>query len=175
MTYLKTRQKELIESLTEIADKLCESYGDCTVCPFNGYASCPFVQAHAVQNDISDMEEEPTYEDLPIDLDDEPKCADGCIYGWNSRECKTCDYKDDDYRCDSCGHPYQNDCFKKSDDDCPYGLGECCEDNLATNVGRICFDHNLPTNFAMAIIEIIQKERDRNEYLHLYREHFPAE
>ena len=150
MTYLNTRQKELIDSFAKIADKLCDSYGDCNVCPFNGYASCPFVQAHAVQNDISDMEEEPTYEELPIDIDDE-------------------------YRCDSCGHPYQNDCFKKSDDDCPYGLGECCEDNLATNVGRICFDHNLPTNFAMAIIEIIQKERDRNEYLHLYREHITAE
>lgn len=150
MVYLNTRQKELIESLTEIADKLCDSYGDCNVCPFNSFASCPFVQAHSVQNDISDMEEEPTYEELPIDLDD-------------------------DNHCDMCCHPISNGCGKREESDCPYDLGECCEDNLATNVGRICFEHNLPTNFAMAIIEIIQKERDRNEYLHLYRKHFPAE
>lgn len=151
MTYLNTRQKELIESLTEIADKLCDSYGDCNVCPFNGFASCPFVQAHAVQNDISDMEEEPTYEELPIDLDD-------------------------DHHCDECYKPVFNECLTdKYNEDCPYDLGECCEDNLATNVGRICFEHNLPTNFAMAIIEIIQKERDRNEYLHLYRKHIEAE
>ena len=150
MTYLNTRQKELIESLTEIADKLCDSYEDCNVCPFNGYASCPFVQAHAVQNDISDMEEEPTYEELPIDLDD-------------------------DYHCDECCRPIFNGCDKREESECPYGLGECCDDNLATNVGRICFDHNVPQNVAMAIIEIIQKERDRNEYLHIYGEHLPFE
>lgn len=151
MTYLNTRQKELIDSFAKIADKLCDSYEDCNVCPFNGYASCPFVQAHAVQNDISEMEEEPTYEDLPIDLDD-------------------------DYQCDECCKPVFNECLTdKYNDDCPYDLGECCEDNLATNVGRICFDHNVPQNVAMALIEIIKKERDRNEYLHLYRKHFPAE
>ena len=151
MTYLNTRQKELIDSFAKIVDKLCDSYGDCNVCPFHGYASCPIEQAHAVQNDISDMEEEPTYEDLPIDLDD-------------------------DYHCDECYKPVFNECLTdKYNDDCPYDLGECCEDNLATNVGRICFEHNLPTNFAMALIEIIKKERDRNEYLHLYRKHFPAE
>lgn len=150
MTYLNTRQKELIESFVKIADELCDSYEDCNVCPFNGFASCPFVQAHATQNDISDMEEEPTYEQLPIDLDD-------------------------DYHCDMCCHPISNGCGLKDESDCPYGLGECCDDNLATNVGRICFDHNIPTNFAMAIIEIIQKERDRNEYLHIYREHIPFE
>lgn len=151
LTYLDTRQKELIDSFAKIADKLCDSYEDCNVCPFNGYASCPFVQAHAVQNDISDMEEEPTYEDLPIDLDD-------------------------DNHCDECCKPVFNECLTdKYNDDCPYGLGECCEDNLATNVGRICFEHNVSTNVAMALIEIIKKERDRNEYLHLYRKHIEVE
>ena len=152
MTYLNTRQKELIDSFAKIADKLCDSYGDCDVCPFHGFVSCPFVQAHAVQNDISEMEEEPTYEELPIDLDD-------------------------DNHCDECCKPTMNGCYGRENlaDDCPYDLGECCEDNLATNVGRICFDHNVPQNVAMALIEIIKKERDRNEYLHLYRKHFPAE
>lgn len=155
LTYLNTRHKELIDTFAKIANKLCDSYEDCNACPFHGYASCPCEQAHAVQavqNDISDMEEEPSYEDLPIDLDD-------------------------DNHCDECCKPTMNGCYGRGNlaDDCPYDLGECCEDNLATNVGRICFEHNVSTNVAMALIEIIKKERDRNEYLRIYRKHIEAE
>lgn len=166
MTYLNTRQKELFREFANMADKVCNLFYDCKDCPFSEYPICPCVAIH---------------EKEPSRLDDEPKCADGCIYGWNSLECKTCDYKDedlpidldDDNHCDECYKPVFNECLTdKYNDDCPYGLGECCDDNLATNVGRICFDHNIPTNFAMAIIEIIQKERDRNEYLRMFGKRF---
>ena len=144
MTYLNTIQRQLIEQFIEMADKVCDSFTDCNDCPFNGFASCPYVQVHDAESDIDFSA------DLPIDLDD-------------------------DYHCDECDRPIFNGCGLKDESDCPYGLGECCDDNLATNVGRICFDHNVPQNVAMAIIEIIQKERDRNEYLHIYREHIPFE
>lgn len=146
MNHLNTRQKELIESLTEIADKLCDSYGDCNVCPFNGYASCPFVQAHAVQNDISDMEEEPTYEDLPIDLDD-------CV-------------------CDSCDKPRKWGCYNMDECKEDYPFGECCADNLEDNVGRICFENSLPSKLAKDLIGLIKKERERNESLYVHRKYF---
>lgn len=145
MKYLNTAQRRLLEQFIEMADKVCDSFTDCNDCPFNGFASCPYVQVHDAETDIDFSA------DLPIDLDD-------------------------DNHCDECYKPVFNECLTdKYNDDCPYDLGECCEDNLATNVGRICFEHNVSTNVAMAIIEIIQKERDRNEYLHLYRKHFPAE
>lgn len=143
MTYLNTAQRQLIEQFIEMADKVCDSFTDCNDCPFNGFASCPYVQVHDAESDIDFSA------DLPIDIDD--------------------------YHCDECCHPIFNGCDNKDESDCPYGLGECCDDNLATNVGRICFDHNVPQNVAMALIEIIKKERDRNEYLHIYRQHIPFE
>lgn len=150
-----TKQDELIMQMYDTLNTICNYHDlECHGCPFNG-ETCLADPLRSVATQIRYKElrekKEPTYEELPIDLDD-------------------------DYHCDECYKPVFNECLTdKYNDDCPYDLGECCEDNLATNVGRICFEHNVPTNFAMAIIEIIQKERDRNEYLHLYRKHFPAE
>ena len=126
---------------------VCSYCGEQIPFPMSGWKPkyCPSCGAKMVS--VTELAD---YEDLPIDLDD-------------------------DYHCDMCCHPISNGCDKREESDCPYGLGECCDDNLAANVGRICFDHNVSTNVAMAIIEIIQKERDRNEYLHIYREHIPAE
>lgn len=154
--------KELKEKVTEIArlaHEICGRFSLCNECPLcmrtDEKNECTVKDMwYVLRNPRKDelvRIEEPTYEDLPIDLDD-------------------------DYHCDECYKPVFNECLTdKYNDDCPYDLGECCEDNLATNVGRICFEHNVSTNVAMALIEIIQKERDRNEYLHLYRKHFPAE
>lgn len=145
----RLKDEDRILKIAKLAEEICESVHCCKECPLDQKCfveSICDMAAEIKQN----REPEPTHKELPIDLDD-------------------------DYHCDECDRPAFNGCFDKSGDDCPYGLGECCEDNLATNVGRICFDHNIPTNFAMAIIEIIQKERDRNEYLHIYREHIPAE
>lgn len=155
----RAKVENKVIKIAKLADEICESIFACKDCPLSTHGYCAVEDACNVAVDIQKKrldekglfgEEEPTYEELPIDLDD-------------------------DYHCDMCCHPISNGCGLKDESDCPYGLGECCDDNLATNVGRICFDHNLPTNFAMALIEIIQKERDRNEYLHIYREHIPAE
>lgn len=148
----RAKVENRVLQIAKLADEICESIA-CDDCPFyKPSLYCMVEDVCDVAVDIQKKrEEEPTYEGLPIDLDD-------------------------DNHCDECYKPVFNECLTdKYNDDCPYGLGECCEDNLATNVGRICFDHNIPTNFAMAIIEIIQKERDRNEYLHIYRKHIPAE
>lgn len=177
---LRAKLENKIIKIARLADEICEEVEcDCWICPcyIEENNECATLKACDIAQDIQlrniKQAEEvekgvwikhepsgykvpidlvPTYEDLPIDLDD-------------------------DNHCDECCKPTMNGCYGRGNlaDDCPYDLGECCEDNLATNVGRICFEHNLPTNFAMAIIEIIQKERDRNEYLHLYRKHFPAE
>ena len=153
----KTRAKVENEVLkiAKLADEICESIYACKDCPLSIHGYCAVEDICNVAVDIqkkrnADITHIRSVEDLPIDLDD-------------------------DYHCDECCHPISNGCDKREDSECPYGLGECCDDNLATNVGRICFDHNVSTNVAMALIEIIQKERDRNEYLHIYREHIPAE
>ena len=147
----RAKVENRVLQIAKLADEICESVYCCVDCPLSS-GKCMVKDACDVAVDIQKKRaEEPTYEDLPIDLDD-------------------------DNHCDECYKPVFNECLTdKYNDDCPYDLGECCEDNLATNVGRICFEHNISTNVAMAIIEIIQKERDRNEYLHLYRKHFPAE
>lgn len=149
---LRAKVENKVIKMAKLADEICESVYACKDCPLSTNLYCMVEDACNVAVDIQKKrEEEPTYEELPIDLDD-------------------------DYHCDMCCKPVFNECLTdKYNDDCPYDLGECCEDNLATNVGRICFEHNVSTNVAMALIEIIKKERDRNEYLHLYRKHFPAE
>lgn len=144
----RAKVENRVLQIAKLADEICESVYACADCPLNAKYKCMMEDACNVAVDIQKKRAE---EDLPIDLDD-------------------------DNHCDECYKPVFNECLTdKYNDDCPYDLGECCEDNLATNVGRICFEHNVSTNVAMALIEIIQKERDRNEYLHLYRKHFPAE
>ena len=150
---LRAKVENKVIKIAKLADEICESIA-CDECPlYQTMGYCMVEDVCDIALDIQKKrEEEPTYEQLPIDLDD-------------------------DYHCDECCKPISNGCCYglKDESECPYGLGECCDDNLATNVGRICFDHNVPQNVATAIIEIIQKERDRNEYLHIYREHIPAE
>lgn len=145
----RAKVENRILQIAKLADEICESVYACEDCPLSTRLYCMVEDACNVAVDIQKKRAE---EELPIDLDD-------------------------DNHCDECCKPTMNGCYGRGNlaDDCPYDLGECCEDNLATNVGRICFEHNVPTNFAMALIEIIKKERDRNEYLHLYRKHFPAE
>ena len=162
----RAKVENRVLQIAKLADEICERVYSCDDCPLSICGKCVMENACNVAVDIQernrkqaeDIEKvvwekpkEPTYEELPIDLDD-------------------------DNHCDECYKPVFNECLTdKYNEDCPYDLGECCEDNLATNVGRICFEHNVSTNVAMALIEIIKKERDRNEYLHLYRKHFPAE
>lgn len=156
----RAKVENRVLQIAKLADEICESIYACIDCPLSVNGKCVAEDVCDIAVDIQKKrldekglfgEEEPTYEDLPIDLDD-------------------------DNHCDECYKPVFNECLTdKYNEDCPYDLGECCEDNLATNVGRICFEHNVSTNVAMALIEIIKKERDRNEYLHLYRKHFPAE
>ena len=91
--------------------------------------------------------EEPTYEELPIDLDD----------------CK----------CDDCDYPNRWDCFNTHECKEKYPIGECCADNLQDNVGRILFKYGIvDMKLAKAIIDIIDKERERNESLYVHRKYF---
>lgn len=170
---LRAKVENKVLNIAKLVDEICESVYACEDCPLSTYGNCAVEDVCNVAVDIREKRnEEATYirsvEDLPIDylpIDKEPTYEQLPID------------LDDDYHCDECCKPISNGCCYglKDESECPYGLGECCDDNLATNVGRICFDHNVPQNVAMAIIEIIQKERDRNEYLHIYREHIPAE
>lgn len=43
----------------------------------------------------------------------DPKCSDGCIFGWESDECPTCILNPNRHRCDTCKHvkePWFNQC-----------------------------------------------------------------
>jgi len=58
----------------------------------------------------------------------EPKCADGCLYGWNSVECATCMSNPGRHRCDTCKHetePWTNGCADCFD----YELWEAKDDS----------------------------------------------
>ena len=76
--------------------------------------------------------EEPTYEDLPIDLDDE--------------------------MCDTCEKPNKWGCCDTHECKEQYPFGECCMDNLQDNVGKILFKYGIvDMKLAKAIIDIIDK------------------
>lgn len=77
---------------------------------------------------------------------------------------------DADDGCDYCTTPLRKGC----DDSCkcPYPFGECCEDNLETNVAKILFDNDIPNpQLANALIQILKKERERYECMYLFGEH----
>lgn len=76
-----------------------------------------------------------------------------------------------DDHCDFCKHLERNKCGDL--DYCKENFSpfECCEDNLKKNVGEIAFKYDVPQNFAVAIIKIIEKERERNESMYVHREY----
>lgn len=95
-------------------------------------------------------EKEHAYEELPIDLD----------------ECE----------CDYCDKPNKWGCYNTNECREDYPIGECCADNLEDNVGKILFKHGvIDSKIAKALVEIIKKERDRNESLFVQREYFKGE
>ena len=74
-------------------------------------------------------------------------------------------------QCYYCKHPEKHKCKEKCDCVENYPPHECCEDNLKKNVGEICFKYNVPQNVAVAIIKILEKERERNECMYVHRQH----
>ena len=76
-----------------------------------------------------------------------------------------------DTHCDSCKFPKNHKC--EDLDYCPeqHPTLECCQDNLKKNVGELCFKYNVPQNVAVAIIKILEKERERNELMYVHREY----
>ena len=104
----------------------------------------------------------PTWEQLPIDLDD--------ITEKDYRY----DKENDEWRCDECIKPEINECIGDDKAECPYPIAECCCDNLRDNVAKICFENDLDTKVAKALIDIIQKERERNECMYIQREYFKS-
>lgn len=108
--------------------------------------------------------------------------------GWKPKYCPSCgakmvsvteldDYEDlqidlDDCVCDSCDKPGKRGCYNMDECKEDYPFGECCADNLEDNVGRICFENNLPSKLAKDLIGLIKKERERNESLYVHREYF---
>lgn len=147
----RAKVENKVLSIAKLADEICESVYPCEECPLFTYGNCAMEDACNVAVDIQEKRaEEPDYENLPIDLDDN--------------------------QCDGCSKPSHWGCYDKTDCKEDYPIGECCEDNLQENVGKILFKYGIvDTKLAKALIEIIQKERERNEYLHLYGEHFTAE
>lgn len=116
------------------------------------------IDEHTQNADAPSMKYAPTYEELPIDLDEEEE--DEVIL-----------FPEREYKCDSCIKPQKWSCLDRTDCKEDYPFGECCADNLEDNIGKICFDNNLPSKLAKDIISIIKKERERNECLYVHREY----
>ena len=76
-------------------------------------------------------------------------------------------FKDDE--CDTCHCPTMYGCQEKMDCTKEFPIGECCKDNLERNVGEICFHHGLSEVFAAVLVEVIGKERERNESVFVHR------
>ena len=76
-----------------------------------------------------------------------------------------------DNKCDYCNHRIKNKCDEVDTCKCNHPYFECCDDNLKKNVGEICFKYNVSQNTAVAIIKILEKERERNECLYVHREY----
>ena len=145
---LRAKVENKVLKIAKLADEICEIVYACEECPLSTYGNCALEDACNVAVDIQEKRaEEPTYEELPIDLDD----------------CK----------CDDCDYPNRWDCFNTHECKEDYPIGECCADNLQDNVGKILFKHGImDTKLAKAIIEIIDKERERNESLYVHRKYF---
>ena len=76
-----------------------------------------------------------------------------------------------DTYCDYCKHPDKHRCYERNDCAEHHPIFECCEDNLKKNVAEICFKYNLSQQIAVALIKILEKERERNEFMYIHREH----
>lgn len=98
------------------------------------------------------------YEEMPIDLDGDEK--EDCVL-----------FPESDFKCDDCPKPHIHKCFDSGMKECRFPFGECCADNLQDNVARICFENDLDSKVAKALIDIITKERERNECLYVHREY----
>ena len=144
---LRAKVENKVLKIAKLADEICESVYACEECPLHPQGYCMVEDVCEAAVDIQEKRaEKPTYEQLPIDLDD----------------CK----------CDSCIKPSRWGCYNTDECREGYPLGECCADNLEDNVGKLCFDNNLPSKLAKDIIGLIKKERERNESLYVHREYF---
>ena len=76
-----------------------------------------------------------------------------------------------DDHCDYCKTRQKKNCGDSLDCKEGYDFLDCCEDNLKKNVGELCFKYNVPQNVAVAIIKILEKERERNELMYVHREY----
>ena len=125
---------------------------ECPICGFSMYGTeihtmddwhfCPKCGKRLYGN-LPEFEE-PTYEEVPIDLDD-------------------------DYYCDMCTCPEVHNCFDNVE--CYENLpeGECCMDNLEKQVGEICFKYDVAEKYAKVIVEVLRKERKKNESMYICR------
>lgn len=104
-----------------------------------------------------------------------PLCNDGCKLDALRRSAlhhffpitELKGFKDDE--CDTCHCPTRYGCQEKMDCTKEFPIGECCKDNLERNVGEICFHHGLSEVFAAVLVEVIRKERERNESVFVHR------
>ena len=140
--FKKAKQDNLLKQMGVLANTFCAMFDECVECPFNFYSTCP---QNAISLESKMVRDLPFYEELPIDLDDE---------------------------CDHCIKPSKWGCCNSTECKENFPLGECCADNLEDNVGKLCFDNNLPSKLAKDIIGLIKKERERNESLYVHREYF---
>ena len=71
--------------------------------------------------------------------------------------------------CDTCGCPEVHKCFDLAE--CYENLpeGECCVDNLEKQVGEICFKYDVAEKYAKVIVEVLRKERKKNESMYICR------
>ena len=81
--------REAIEILNELHDQCCQA--DSIFCTDVTGARC----------DAVDMAIE-ALSRSEIPNTSEPKCADGCIYGWGSSECGHCDYRSEEPKTGDC-------------------------------------------------------------------------
>ena len=81
------------------------------------------------------------------------------------------EYEKNNFECDRCKYPRKHNCTDENVCKCNYPIGECCEDNLKKNVAEICWKYDIPQTIAVALIKIIEKERERNELMYVHREY----
>lgn len=163
MNLVQLKDMKRLEKMENIANSICQEEGECEECSL--YMGDTF---HCVLAKIEDslyrfdkISDEPTYEELPIDLDDVITEKD---YHY--------DPKHKDYRCDECDKPNRWGCYNEEKCREDYPFGECCADNLRDNVANILFKYDIiDSKLAKAIVEILEKERERNESLYVHRKY----